>query len=261
MDNAKPAQNSNKTLPQTEPVYITPPNPANFSATPQAKFTPLTALTSTPDLANLPQSSPVNPSPPAKVPVETPNVKIDNFSKASTPSLKKVSATKGLLVAGPLLMFLMIGFSFYRLKLSSPQTQPSPPQILVEIKSPEDYERYAPDNPLSVKAYSDETKQVELVSGQVYNYPNPYFEWEEATIHEPGAKIVGYLVSFRTSDDTSEPLMIKTNHFSPQEHSLVLESGQIYILEVQSVSNGQASLGFDKEKKVPASQLFEYFYQ
>lgn len=147
--------------------------------------------------------------------------------------------------------------------LAEPINTPTPVPPTWTQAQIDEYNRLAPTNPNTVKAYSDSTKAVELSSGQVYSYPNPYFEWSGAQVNEPGVEIRGYLVSFGEEHRPRRPTARVTgNSFSPNEYGLTLEKGQTYKLFVQTNTNSErAPLGMDLGANKPAVAIFEYIYQ
>lgn len=167
-----------------------------------------------------------------------------------------------MLVLGPLFLVGALGFSYYNLRLKPQPYETYTAGTGIEIKNQDDYAKYAPFNPTEVKAYADSTKQIKLQSGQAYSYDNPYFEWSGAKTNEPKTKITSYLVSFGKKHSPSNPsASVKKPSFSPKEHGITLQKGETYKLFVQTVTKGQASLGFDRQAKVSAVAIFEYKYQ
>ena len=195
-------------------------------------------------------------------------------ASASDVSTNRSKLNLALLIAGPLFLLGSLATSAFLL-LRSPSKQAGifllqSNKSNIEINGPEDYAKYAPTNPTTVKAYADETKRVELESGQAYSYENPYFEWSGAEVNEPGAEVNAYMVYFGTKVNESnlkdfsvisEGKRVQTNSFSPNDYSLNLTQGQTYYLLIQAVSNGRAMFGSDRDLKAPSRIYFKYQYE
>ena len=99
----------------------------------------------------------------------------------------------------------------------------------------------APENPLTVSAYSNSEKTQAINSSSWYNHGTPYFEWPAADEeggafdNEGGSGVAGYYVYFGTQAD-GEPVDYQTiNNYCPTE----LQSGNTYYLRIQAKDNAE----------------------
>jgi len=189
------------------------------------------------------------------------------LSVVSSPSKPKNKNTlaKILLTVGPLFLVASLGLSI--LIINQPkqaETYVSEPKVnsknQLDIKAGE-YKKFAPSNPKSVKAYSNNKKENLLENKSGYSYVSPYFEWDEPK-QKNGINVNGYIVYFGTKQNQypsfGESETVYVNSYSPK---FDLEKGKTYYLRIQTLSDSKAPVGYDQQNNEPSKLYFEYHYE